>query len=155
MATTLAQGIANGDAYTWHFIDDDIDTLDTIGLLKNTGNVNIRIHEINIQGGNASSLYNIHVQDPTVVGTPTGTAVVAIKMGRTDNNKDVNGASAKADETGYATQGTIIESVQVLALTRVSVNMHSRVLEPGACIAVDQVTESTAGGMSIVGYFEN
>lgn len=155
MATNLQDAINDGNAYTWHFVDDDIDTLDTLGLLKNTGTKNMRIVEISLQGGNVASLYNIHVQDPTVTGTPTGTAVVAVKMGRKDNNNATKNAVAKADETGYATQGDLLYSVQVPITTEVVRNMHNMILEPGAAIAVDQVTEATAGGLTIVGYFES
>jgi len=155
MALTLSDGIKDGNAYTWNFLSDDIDAGDTIGLIKNTGNTNLRIAEININGGNAASLYTIHTHDATVAGTPAGTAVVAVSMSRSDNNKDVTSASAKADETGYASLGSVIEEAAVGATTRVSVNMHNRVVAPGATIAVDQETESTAGGMTIVGYFEN
>ncbi len=155
MAKELATSITDGDAYTFTAPTADIDAADTVILIKNTGQRNLRIHSIEISGGNATSLYTIHKQLGTTAGTPTGTAVLGVSLsGRKDNGYAANGVLCKSDETGYATQGTIIKQVAVLATLTLVVPMHDCILGINECIAVDQVTESAAGGATIIAFAE-
>lgn len=153
MARTLEDAIRDGDAYTWHYLSADIDAGDTLGLLKNTGNRMLHVHVIRITGGNAASLYTIHKQLAPDSATPAGTAVAGVAIGRKNNNLAATDAIAIADETGYAGLGTVIDEVGVGITSTLNVDMYDLVLKPNEAIAVDQETENTAGGMTIIGWF--
>lgn len=155
MAVEFKDAVRDGDAYRITALDADIDAGDTMLLVKNTGNSNFRVKEIIINGGNAASLYDIHFTDASSAQTPAGTAVVPVALnGRKDNGKGSTDLVAKSDETGYSTQGTILEEATVGATTRVVVDMGGMVLGTNDAVGVDQVTESTAGGVTLVGWFE-
>lgn len=154
MARALLDAVRDGDAYRITALSADIDAGDTVLLVKNTGTRNFRVSKIIINGGNAASLYDIHFQD-TATTAPAGTAVVPVAMnGRKDNGAGATDLNCKADETGYSSQGTILEEAAVPAATRVEIDMDDFVLGTNQAVAVDQVTESTSGGATLVGYFE-
>lgn len=154
MAVNFDDAVRDGDAYRLTGLSADIDAGDTVLLVKNTGNRNFRVKELIINGGNAASLYKIHFQD-TATTAPAGTAVYAVALnGRKDVGNGATDLIAMNDETGYATQGTILEESAVPAATRVVVDMGGMVLGTNQAIAVDQVTESTSGGATLVGWFE-
>ena len=153
MARTLEDSVRDGDAYRLTGLSADIDAGDTVLLVKNTGTRVFKVAQIIINGGNATSLYDIHFLD-TASTAPAGTAVLAVPLnGRKDNGYGTTALIAKNDETGY-TQGTILEEAAVLATTRVVVDMHDMALGNNQAIAIDQITESTAGGVTVVGFFE-
>lgn len=152
MAKDLQTSIDDGDAYIWTAATADIDAGDTLLLVKNISNRNLHIDEIVIQGGNATSLYTIHFQD-TATTTPAGTAVTGVPMNGRKSSQAETLATAKSDETGYSSQGTKVFQPAVLATTTVVQNMHGFILGTNQAIAIDQVTESTSGGASIVGHF--
>lgn len=153
MARTLDDAVRDGLAYRWNFLIADIDAGDTVALLKRTGERRLRIHSIIIEGGNVTSVYDIHKQAAAATA-PAGTAVSAVSLNTENDTGQDSGAVAKADETGYSTQGTILEEANILANERHVIDMHNMALALNEAIAIDQVTESTAGGVTIVGWFE-
>ena len=152
MANTLSDSVKDGTAYLAVGLSADIDAGDTMLLVKNTGNRDFRVDHIAISGGNAASLYDIHFHD-TAATAPAGTAVTAVPMNKNAATNLADDLTCKADETGYSSQGTILAEAVVGVTTRVVVDMQGFTLGYNQAIAIDQVTESTAGGCTLVGYF--
>ncbi|MHC4379397.1 MAG: hypothetical protein ACYS26_22590 [Planctomycetota bacterium] len=135
MANTLSASITDGDAYTWTAPTADIDAGDTLLLVKNTSNRNLRIDSADITGGNVASLYTITKHFAVDAQTPAGTAVSGVSLsGRKDNNLASTGAISKSDETGYSAAGTAIKQLAAGVTTSVSVNLHGLVLAPNEAI---------------------
>jgi hypothetical protein len=152
MANNLADSVKDGVAYRLTALSADVDAGDTLLLVKNVNTRDFKVDHIVINGGNVASLYDIHYQ-ATADTTPAGTAVLAAPLNPNGDSGEGGDLTAKADETGYSTQGTILEEASVGANSRVVVDMNGLTLGYNQAVAVDQVTESTSGGCTLVGYF--
>ncbi len=145
-----------GDAYYWASADADVNTGDTLILVKNkTEKRYLMIHGAFIMNGNvAATTYDFHVV--TTGFTDTGTLLTGINM---NANFGVTGdAIAWGDETGN-TQGTVIfdhitTSAAVNELfTSDDVSAFPLLIPPGGAFGIDQITESDSGWAGVYGYF--
>lgn len=139
----------DGEAYIWTSQNLDIDAGDTLLLVKNTSELTLHLSSIFLSAGNVATRYEIHVV--TVDITPAGNAVTGFNMNTGSGN--VADAVAKSDETAN-TQGTVIYDINLLANTTFPLPAHGIILTKNISIAVDQVTESTSGNVTILGHYE-
>ena len=139
----------DGQAYTWTSGNIDIDAGDTILLVKNLSDTNLHVSAIVISSGNVDTRYTIHF--PTTDVTVAGNTITGVNMNTGSAN--VADASAASDETGNS-QGDIVVDVSLLALTTQTLLTPGVILAKNKSIAVDQVTESTAGSATIIGHYE-
>jgi len=154
--TPWQKACRRGDAYLWQNATADIATGETMVLVRNDSTTrNIVIHGIYIGNGNvAATTYDIHYV--TAAFTNAGTNIVGINMNA--NFGAATDVTATADETGN-TQGTVImDYISLVAakgdmLTAANFPAIGITLAGGTAIAVDQITESTAGVGGIYGYF--
>ena len=145
----LENALTKGDAYVWTAQDDNIVAADTMLSVRNDSHTQkLAIVRVEVTNGDVATRYEIH--KITASYTATGTVADEINLGGTGQKAPV---SAFADETGQATQGTVFAEIGA----GVPVETYHRdtflVLNQGEAVAVDQVTESTAGACSIYGYF--
>jgi hypothetical protein len=139
------------EAYVWDYPGYDYDAADTIMFLQNDSNNHLHVHHIYLYCDTATK-----VQLHTISGgeTPTGTAVTGVNLNRTSGN--AASATAKQDETGNATQGTILHSEYIAAngvLSILKEEGYEIILGKNDCIAVDLVTAGTMAYGHIVGYY--
>ncbi len=138
-----------GQAYSWTSGNIDIDAGDTILLVKNTSDTNFHVTTIVLSGGNVATRYTVHF--PTTDVTVAGNTIVGVNLNTGSAN--VADATAASDETGNS-QGDIINDVSLLATTSFTLHTEGILLAKNKSIAIDQVTESTAGSVTIVGHYE-
>ncbi len=140
-----------GQAYTWTSGDLDIDAGDTMLLVKNTSDTNFHVTTIVLSGGNVATRYLVHF--PSTDVTVAGTTVVGVNLNTGSAN--VAEATAASDETGNVfAQANVINDVSLLATTSFTLHTEGILLAKNKSIAVDQVAESTAGSVTIVGHYE-
>ena len=147
----LERARARGDAFSWFVTSVDIDTGDTLFIVRNDSSLkDLVIESVTIYNGNvAATTYDFHVV--TAGYTAAGTASVGTNL----NSNFANGGActAKSDETGNA-QGTVIEEyITVTASVTYGPLPVGVRLGTGHAFGVDQITESTAGGVRVIGYF--
>lgn len=140
----------NGSAYSWVSGDLNVAAADTMLLVKNTSDTPLHIHSIEVSSGNVATRYEIHL--PTSEVTPTGTAVTGTNLNTGKPN--VADATAKSKETDNS-QGNVIRDVSLLATTTLYLRMEGLILAKNKSIGVDQVTESTAGSVTIIGHYQD
>jgi hypothetical protein len=145
------QALNAGNAYIWTTATADINAGDTMLAIRNNSSTqDLIITDIYITNGNVDAcIYDIHIV--TAAYTNAGTAVT----GATLNTNYANAAPVDAtqDETGN-TQGKVLMEFTAEAATRVErIPLPGIRLKSATALAVDQITESTAGSVMMVGYF--
>lgn len=140
----------SGSAFIWTSQDTDIDAADTMLLVRNDSEKPLIIDGFIITGGNAISRYECHIV--TASFTAAGTAIANFNMNTGSAN--VANVTAFEDETGN-TQGTVIYDITAGVTITVQVPTPGLVLAQGHSFGIDQVTESTAGNVTIFGHFES
>lgn len=154
LATTRSrlayEAIINGNGYVWTAQDTDVNAADTLLALRNDGNQKLVIDRIVVTGGNVASRYEAHIITATY--TSAGTAVTGVNL-NTGSKNIAQDVTSHADETGN-TQGTVFADLAVGITTVLVFETPGLVLANGIALAVDQVTESTAGAVAFWGHFE-
>ena len=140
--------LTKGDAYIWASIDADVNTGDTLLIVRNDSHTQkLVMVRVELTNGDVASLYPIH--KVTVAYTASNVTANEINAGGTGKKAP---ASASNDETANA-QGTILGYIGA----GVAVETYHRdtlvVLNEGEALGVDQVAESTAGACTMYGYF--
>jgi len=155
--TPFQQACFAGDAYYWLSASADIDAGDTMLLVRNDSQRLMVVEAITIVNGNvAACTYDIHVVTNSF--TAVGTAVTGWNM-RSDKPDAGGLVTAMADETGNVQGRVIQDHIFTVAsiwdvLTQKDVPaLGALTIGSGHAIAVDQITESTAGQVAITAYF--
>lgn len=135
-------------SFTWTIATYDYDAADTILTVCNDNSEkNLHIEKI-IVGGDTNTIAQIH---KPAYATWAGTAVTGVCL----SGSGAPEATAKADETGQATQGSLVGTTYVLANTSVQLDYGGAlVLGYHEAVGVDLVTAGTACQCSIWGYYE-
>ncbi len=142
----------NGLAYTWSSGTYDPDAGDTILSVKNTSTTR-HIHIQNIWlSCDTETRVVIHLLSDNSI--PAGTSITGTNLNMTSGN--IAEATATRDDTGYATQGSILWSGEIQAATNpLMVAFDGAViLGTNDAIGVDYVSASTAADVVICGHFD-
>ena len=144
----LENALTKGDAYVWTSQDANIAAGGTMLIVRNDSKTQrLAIVRVEVTNGNVATRYEIH--KVTAAYTPDDDTGDEINLGGTGKKAPV---SKTADDAGN-TQGTVFAEIGA----GVAVETYHRdtflVLNEGEAIGVDQVTASTAGAVSIYGYF--
>lgn len=148
----LEDASEEGQAYSWVSGNLDIDAADTMLLVKNKSDTELHITAITCAAGNVATRYVLHL--PTTDVTVAVGAGGAVVVGRNLNTGSANvaDASAASDEEGNS-QGNVIDDISLLPTTTLVVNVEGVILAKNKSVAVDQVSESTAGSVTIKGHY--
>lgn len=147
----IEEASEDGQAYLWATDLVNIDSDDTVLLVKNTSDTNLHIEAIYIANGSTASEFTIHVIT-AVDATVAGTVVTGFNLNTGSAN--VADASAASDETAYTAQGTVIVTMFLLAETNQLLMMPGLILAKNKAIAVDVVDTTTEVACTIVGHYE-
>lgn len=144
----MENALTKGDAYVWCSQDLNISAGGTMLIIRNDSKtLRLVIVRVEVTNGNVATRYEIH--KVTAAYTPDDDTGDEINLGGTGKKAPV---SKTADDAGN-TQGTVFAEIGA----GVAVETYHRdtmlVLNEGEAIGVDQVTASTAGTVSIYGYF--
>lgn len=148
MAAFEHNALYKGDAYIWCSQDSNIDAADTMLIVRNDSqDKKLVIVRVEVTNGNVATRYEIH--KVTAAYTPDDDSATEINAGGWAKDAP---ATATADDDGN-TQGTVFAEIG----GPVAVGNYHRdmflVLNYHDAIGVDQVTASTAGCVTIYGYF--
>lgn len=138
----------DGKSYNWSSGIIDIDTTDTVLLLKNTSDIPLHVESITIWNGSVASEYQIHL--PTTEVTPTGTAVSGTNLNT--GKADVADASAKSDETDNS-QGIILFTPMLAVDANLTINTVGLILAKNKSVAIDVVAETSESGVTIRAHY--
>lgn len=138
----------NGNSYNWSSGIIDIDTTDTVFLLKNTSDDNLHIESISIWNGSVASQYTVHL--PTTEVTVTGTTVTGTNLNTASAN--VADASAASDETNNS-QGNLIFDPMIAVDDNITLNTVGLILGKNKSVAIDVVAETTESGVTIRAHY--
>ncbi len=145
--------VASNQSYAWNSQNIDIAAAGTLLAVRNDSpDQDLVITHGIISGGNASTRYEVHkVTAAYTSGTQAnGAAINGVPMGPGGGKA---AATSHSDETGNVqVAANVFMEVTTLAVTTIEVQI-GLVLGGGEAIAVDQVTESTAGAVILFGYF--
>ncbi len=149
----LHQNAGHNRGYVWNFPSYNSADADTVMFIRNDSSNDLRIHHVYIYS-DAATVITLHTI--SAGETPAGTAVTGVNLNR--NSSDEADATAKQDETGNSSQGTVLHTEYVAAagaLTMLKEDGYEIVLGKNDCIAVDVATGSTAVTFGhIVGYYD-
>ena len=143
-----------GYAYSWASLTYDPDANDTIlGVENNDEARDLYIEKIYISCDTATQ-YVVHTSTGV---TMAGTAVTGVNLNR--NSSNTASATAKCDETGNGQQAVSytgrLYSGRLVANVLLELDIGGDVVLPyDHTIGVDFTTASTAGNVTIVGYFK-
>ena len=148
-ASVTSELVASRQAYAWNSQDLDIDAGDIIIALRNDSpDQDLVITHAIICAGNANTRYEVHKM--TAAWTASGTAVLGVPLRPGGGTAPV---TCRSDEdNAVQVAANVFMEVTLLAVTSIEVQI-GLVLGGGESIAVDQVTESTAGSVILFGYF--
>lgn len=137
-----------GNSYNWSSGIINVDTTDTVLLLKNTSDIPLHVESITIWNGSVASQYQIHL--PTTEVTPTGTTVTGTNLNT--GNANVADASAKSDETNN-TQGGLIFTPMLAVDANITINTVGLILAKNKSVGIDVVAETTESGVTIRAHY--
>lgn len=144
-----------GQAYIWASGNLDIDAGDTMLLVKNTSDTALHITGIIVSAGNVATRYVIHLPTTEVTVTAGAGGAVVVGVNINTGSANVADASAASDETNNAfAQANAILDISLLPTTTYTQLTQGIILAKNKSVAVDQVTESTAGAVTIVAHYE-
>ena len=140
--------LKSGNAFSWSNLTYDPAALDTILTVCNdhTGGYNLYIERVDFSADTATQFV---IHQPTYA-TWAGTAVTGTNLNT--NSANVAVATAKCDETGQATRGSVIANGSVLASEEVQTPLNVT-LGYHKAIAVDCVADAAGALVTIWGYF--
>lgn len=144
----MENAITKGDAYIFASIDADVNVDDTLLIVRNDSkNMKLIIIRVELTNGNVASIYPIHkVTAAYTASNNTGNEINAGGWGKEAP------ATVSNDETANA-QGTVLGYIGGSVAEG---NYHRDtcvVLNEGEALGVDQPTESTAGAVTMYGFF--
>ncbi len=146
MITRVA--IITGKAYAWTAPSINVAVGESLLTVRNDSEIDLLIVPYAlVTGGNVASVVTIH-KVVTAYTDAGGAVIVAAGLGPASPAAPV---SARTNESGSA-QGNIIAAPILLTETTLLVPLGV-VLAGGEAVSADQVTESTAGGITFYGYF--
>jgi len=148
--SALVRASLRGDAYSWTSVAADIDTGDTMLMVRNDSARNLILSRLTVTGSNVAGILDLHLV--TAAYTAAGTAVTGINL-NSASSKTAD-ATAFGDETGN-TQGSVLMELVVPITTPYTVDLDGVVVGPGHAVGLDQITEATAGSAQLVGYFQD
>ncbi len=145
--------VANKQAYCWSSKDIDIAAAGTIIAVRNDSpDQDLVIDRLIISAGNANTRYEVHkvVLAYTSGTQANGALVIGIPLSPGGGKA---AATSHSDETGNAqVAGNVFMEVTLKITTSIELEC-GLVLGGGEAIAIDQVTESTAGAAMVFGYY--
>ena len=145
----MENALTKGDAYVWAAQDTDLAAAATMLSVRNDSH-KMKLVIVRVELTNGGGATRIEIHKTTNSYTPTGTAGTEINLGGTGKKAP---ASAIADETGNAAQGTVFAEIGA----GIAVETYKRdtclILNEGEAIGVDMVADLAAGACSIYGYF--
>jgi hypothetical protein len=148
--TELSWATELGLAYSWWSGERDIDATDTMLFVKNTGDPDLILDRIYVNGSNVICQWNINIGNATT--TPSGTAVTGVNRNRKYSGRLAD-VLAYYDETAVA-DGDTLSVVKTPVSNTVVVDLHGVRLPKNSYIQVNQITESTSGSIVLVGHFD-
>ncbi len=144
----MENALTKGDAYIWCSQDSNIDAADTMLIVRNDSHsMKLVIVRVEVTNGNVATRYEIH--KVTVAYTPDDDTGDEINAGGWGKKAPV---SKTVDDDGNS-QGTVFAEIGAGIAVETYVRDIGMVLNQGEAIGVDQVTASTAGCVTIYGYF--
>ena len=152
-ASVTDELVANSQAYAWNSQNIDIAAAGTIIALRNDSpDQDLVVERMILSAGNADTRYEVH--KVTAAYTPAtranGAVILGVPMGPGGGKAPVE---CRSNETGNAqVAANVFMEVTLLITTTIELQV-GLVLGSGEAIAVDQVTESTAGAVILFGYF--
>ena len=140
--------VKNGNAYSWTNATYDPAALDTIETVCNdhTGGWNLHIERVDFSADTATQ-FVIHLP---AYATWAGTAVTGTNLNANSSNTAI--ATAKANETGQATRGSVVGGGSVLASGEVQTWLNVT-LGYHKAIGVDAIADVAGAIATIWGYF--
>ncbi len=140
--------LTKGDAYIWTAQDADVNTGDTLLIVRNDSHTQkLVMMRVEVTNGNAIGRYEIH--KVTAAYTASNATADEINAGGTGKR---SAATASNDETANA-QGTVFAEIGGGVVVETYSRDIGMVLNEGEAIGVDQVAESAAGACTMYGYF--
>ena len=142
-----------GTAYSWYSgSTQDLGAGATFLFVRNDGDVPLIMDRLTILGSNVICTWAILLGN-AIPGPAGGTVVTPTNMNNARAGK-LASSTSRTGETAVA-DGTLSEEV----ITAITVTHHHTlegyILEKGQYMQINQVTESDAGSVGIVGHFEN
>lgn len=140
-----------GKAYSWDSGERDIDAGDTMLFVKNTGDEPLILDRVIIGGSNVVCTWEFYIGAATT--TPSGTAAA-----ETNLNEIFASTTAPAihlyDETAVAA-GSIVNRHKTAVGVTSHMDLDGIILGKNHYLQCDQLTESTAGSIILIGHFAN
>ncbi|KKK70147.1 hypothetical protein LCGC14_2926910 [marine sediment metagenome] len=144
----MENALTKGDAYIWCSQDINIGAGGTMLIVRNDSHAQkLVIVRIEVTNGNVATRYEIH--KVTAAYTADDDSATEINAGGWGKGAP---ATATADDDGN-TQGTVFAEIGAGVAVETYARDIGMVLNQGEAIGVDQVTESTAGNVTLYGYF--
>jgi hypothetical protein len=142
-----------GKYYSWNFVSADLATAETVLMVCNNSTSESLLIDWIYIWGDAPCAYDIHFP---AYATWAGTAVTGVNWNASSGNSAE--ATAIGDETGQATQGSILTTVMSNELTGdqfgIQLDISGKiVLGYHDAIAIDVVGAPAANECTIAGYF--
>jgi len=146
--TDFESSSEDGLAFNWSSGIINIDSGDTVLLLKNLSDTPLHIESIAINNGSTASQYQVHL--PTTEVTATGTAVsgTILNTGKSGSPD----ATAKSDETDN-TQGDIIFTPMMAVDSDRTINTVGLILGKNKSVGIDVVETTTEAGVTIRAHY--
>lgn len=142
-----------GQAYSWSNVGYDMTAADTILAVRNTSPTrNLHITRVTMSSVLANKAQH-HVTNGSAA--LAGTAVTGVNLNFTSGN--VAEADAKGDETTNSSQGTLIGTTALLALTQETLDWEGAlILGTNDSYGIDYIADDTGDLplITIFGYFE-
>ncbi len=152
-ASVTDELVASNQSYAWNSQNIDIAAAGTLLAVRNDSpDQDLVIDRMIISAGDANTRYEIHKVTAayTSATQANGAAINGVPMGPGGGKA---AATSHSDETGNAqVAANVFMEVTLLITTTLELQV-GLVLGGGEAIAVDQVTESTAGAVIVFGYF--
>ncbi len=145
--------VESSQAYSWNSQNIDIAAAGTIIALRNDSpDQDLVVTRLILSAGNANTRYEIH--KVTAAYTPVtganGAVILGVPLGPGGGKAPVE---CRSNETGNVQVAANVFMEASLIITTTIELKVGMVLGGGEAIAVDQVTESTAGAAMLFGYF--
>lgn len=152
-ATVTEELVASVQSYAWNSQNIDIAAAGTLIALRNDSpDQDLVVDRVIICAGNAATRYEIH--KVTAAYTPVtganGAVILGVPLTPGSGKAPVECRSNETGNTQVA--ANVFMEVTLLATTSIEL-LVGLVLGGGEAIAIDQVTESSAGSAIIFGYF--
>ncbi len=151
--TAFEKHSRGGQSYAWSNVGYDMAAADTILAVRNISSLrNLHITRVTMSSVDVNVAQH-HVTEGSAA--LAGTAVTGVNLNFTSGN--VAEADAKGDETTNSSQGTLIGTTKLPALTQVDIDWEGAlILGTNDAYSIDYIADDTGNLplITIYGYFE-